>query len=64
VVASLWRVEDQASAATMTRFYAGMWRGRLRPAAALRAAQRALRQNPRYRDPHLWAGFVYQGDWR
>ncbi len=64
VVGSLWRVEDRATAEIMTRFYGGMWRQGLRPAAALRAAQRALRRDPRYRAPHFWAGFVHQGDWR
>ncbi len=64
VVASLWRVEDRATAELMTRFYRAMWRDHLPPAAALRAAQLALRREPRYRDPHSWAGFVLQGDWR
>jgi CHAT domain-containing protein len=39
-----------------------MWERPLR--LALRKAQRLLRQNPRYRDPYSWAGFVLQGDWR
>ncbi len=65
VVASLWPVEDRATAKLMTRFYQAMWRGRnpLTPAAALREAQRWLRQDPRYKAPHSWAGFVFQGDW-
>ncbi len=64
VVASLWRVEDQATAALMTRFYHALWIERLRPAAALRAAQLSLRRERRWRDPYFWAGFVLQGDWR
>jgi tetratricopeptide (TPR) repeat protein len=64
VVGSLWRVEDRATAELMTRFYRAMWRLGSSPAAALRDAQRALRRDPRYRDPHLWAGFVHQGEWR
>jgi CHAT domain-containing protein len=64
VVASLWRVEDRATAEVMTRFYRALWRQGATPAAALRAAQRSLRRDPRYRDPHYWAGFVHQGDWR
>jgi CHAT domain-containing protein len=65
VVASLWPVDDRATAKLMTRFYQAMWRRRnpLAPAAALREAQRSLRQDPRFRDPHSWAGFVFQGDW-
>jgi CHAT domain-containing protein len=64
VVASLWRVEDQATAALMTRFYRALWQEHLRPAAALRAAQLALSQERRWRDPYFWAGFVLQGDWQ
>lgn len=64
VVASLWPVEDRSTAELMKRFYQAMWRRDhpLAPAAALREAQRWLRQN--FRDPHSWAGFVLQGDWR
>jgi len=64
VVASLWRVQDRTTAALMTRFYRALWRDHLPPAAALRKAQRSLRQDPRYRAPYSWAGFVLQGDWR
>ena len=64
VVASLWRVQDRATAELMTRFYRALWQDGLPPAAALREAQRSLRREPRYRDPYSWAGFVLQGDWR
>ncbi len=66
VVASLWPVDDRTTEELMTRFYQAMWRehDRRAPAAALREAQRLLRQDPRYADPHSWAGFVFQGDWR
>jgi CHAT domain-containing protein/tetratricopeptide (TPR) repeat protein len=64
VVASLWRVQDRATAELMTRFYRALWQDLLPPAAALRAAQTSLRRDPRYRDPYSWAGFVLQGDWR
>ncbi|HEV7508353.1 MAG TPA: CHAT domain-containing tetratricopeptide repeat protein [Thermoanaerobaculia bacterium] len=64
VVASLWRVEDQATAALMTRFYRTLWQEHLRPAAALRAAQLSLSRERRWRDPYFWAGFVLQGDWQ
>ena len=63
VVASLWPVQDRATAELMTRFYRAMWRDHLSPSAALREAQRSLRADPRYRDPYSWAGFVLQGDW-
>lgn len=64
VVASLWPVKDRTTAELMSLFYRAMWQDGLAPAAALRAAQRALRQDRRYRDPYSWAGFVLHGDWR
>ncbi|HEX4959449.1 MAG TPA: CHAT domain-containing protein [Thermoanaerobaculia bacterium] len=64
VVASLWRVQDRTTADLMARFYQALWKDHLPPAAALRAAQRSLRRDPLYHDPHSWAGFVLQGDWR
>jgi CHAT domain-containing protein/tetratricopeptide (TPR) repeat protein len=64
VVASLWRVEDLATAALMTRFYRALWEEDLPPAAALRVAQLHVREQRRWRDPYYWAGFVLQGDWQ
>lgn len=64
VVASLWRVDDRATARLMARFYREMWEKGLPASAALRAAKRALAAEPRYRDPYSWGAFVFQGDWR
>lgn len=64
VVGGLWPVQDRAAAELMTRFYRGMWRDGLSPAAALREAQLSLRRDPRYRHSYSWAGYVLQGDWR
>jgi CHAT domain-containing protein len=64
VVASLWKVDDEATADLMKRFYRGMLKDGLRPAAALRAAQMELRQTKRWRSPKYWAGFVLQGEWQ
>lgn len=64
VVASLWEVNDVATAELMKAFYRGMLRQRLAPAAALRAAQLELSRNPRWASPYYWAGFTLQGDWK
>jgi CHAT domain-containing protein/Tfp pilus assembly protein PilF len=64
VMASLWRVEDRATAEFMTRFYRAMLKDRLPPAAALRSAQRSIRGESPWQDPYYWAPFVLQGDWR
>ena len=64
VVASLWQVDDVATAELMTRFYRHVITGKEAPAAALRAAQLELSRDPRWAAPYYWAGFVIQGDWR
>ena len=64
VVASLWQVQDLATAELMERFYRAMVVDGSPPAAALREAQLAVRAEARWRDPYFWAGFVLQGDWR
>ena len=64
VVASLWKVDDEATAELMKYFYTNMLKKGMRPAAALREAQNTLRQNPQWRAPHFWAGFILQGEFK
>ncbi|MET0623608.1 MAG: CHAT domain-containing protein [Pyrinomonadaceae bacterium] len=64
VVASLWAVQDRATAEMMGRFYEAMLQRGARPAAALRAAQLSMQREERWSAPHLWAAFVIQGEWR
>jgi CHAT domain-containing protein/tetratricopeptide (TPR) repeat protein len=64
VVATLWSVKDEATAELMKRFYRGMLKDGLKPAAALRAAQLSMLHEPRWSAPQFWAGFVIQGEWR
>ena len=64
VLASLWSVEDRATADLMGSFYRGMLRENLSPAAALRKAQLEMAKNPKRKSPYFWAGFSLQGEWR
>ncbi|HLM61156.1 MAG TPA: CHAT domain-containing tetratricopeptide repeat protein, partial [Pyrinomonadaceae bacterium] len=64
VVASLWKVDDAATAELMKRFYQNMLQKKLRPAEALRAAQIEMSKDDRYKSPYFWAAFTLQGDWR
>lgn len=64
VVASLWDVRDEATAELMSRFYEKMFKDRLKPAAALRAAQVSMWKERRWTAPYYWAGFILQGEWR
>ena len=64
VVASLWNVDDVATAELMGRFYRGMLKEGLRPAAALRQAQMEMQKQKRWADPYYWAAFAIQGEWK
>jgi CHAT domain-containing protein len=64
VVASLWKVDDEATGELMSRFYLEMLRENQSPAAALRQAQLAVWRQNRWRPPFYWAAFVLQGEWR
>jgi CHAT domain-containing protein/predicted negative regulator of RcsB-dependent stress response len=64
VLASLWPVDDAATAELMRAFYAGLLGPRkLLPPAALREAQLHVRADPRWRAPYYWAAFQLQGVW-
>jgi CHAT domain-containing protein len=59
VVATLWRVDDEAAAALAERFYRRLDTG---PSMALALAQRELLADRRYRAPFYWAGYTLAGD--
>jgi CHAT domain-containing protein len=61
VIASLWKVDDDATAELMKHFYAAIFRKGLTPAAALREAQLTMSKNERWGAPYYWAGFIIQG---
>lgn len=64
VLASLWDVDDRATAELMRRFYRAYLVQKLPLPAALRAAQHSLRAAPGWEHPYYWAGFTLQGEWR
>jgi CHAT domain-containing protein len=47
----------------MDLFYRYLLEEQMPPAAALRAAQNAMRREPQWQAPFYWAGFVLQGEW-
>jgi CHAT domain-containing protein/Flp pilus assembly protein TadD len=63
VVASLWKVDDEATAELMRYFYGFMLKDGLTPAAALRKAQVTMSQQKRWRSPYFWSGFIIQGQY-
>jgi len=63
VVASLWKVDDRATAALMADFYEGMLQKGMTPSAALRSAKLKMMREKQWSLPYYWAGFVVQGDY-
>lgn len=64
VIASLWQIDDRASAEFMKRFYQELLGKKLPPAAALRAAQLSMQSDKRWNSPRYWAAFTLQGEWK
>ena len=64
VLASLWKVDDEATSELMKLFYNNMLKRKMTPAAALREAQNSIRQKPEWKAPYYWAGFTLQGEYR
>jgi len=64
VMASLWKVDDVATAELMGRFYKAMERDGMRPAAAMRQAQIEMWKQKDWRSPYYWAAFQMQGEWK
>jgi CHAT domain-containing protein len=64
VIASLWSVDDLATARFMERFYSGLWRDKLSPDAALASAQHWIAHQPGWESPYYWAAFTLTGEWR
>jgi CHAT domain-containing protein len=63
VVASLWKVDDRATAVLMGEFYDAMLKRGMTPAAALRSAKLKMMRDPNWDAPYYWAGFVLQGEY-
>lgn len=64
-MASLWEVDDEATAKLITKFYQGL-RGGLSRASALQAAQKTwLKENRKELESHpgYWSPFILVGNW-
>lgn len=62
VLATLWNVDDNATARLMSLFYSNMTT--MEKIDALRAAQLELAKDPNTVHPYFWAPFALIGDWR
>jgi CHAT domain-containing protein/tetratricopeptide (TPR) repeat protein len=63
VVASLWKVDDRATAVLMAEFYDGILQKGMTPSAALRSAKLKMMRDKQWNAPYYWAGFVLQGEY-
>ena len=62
-LASLWSVNDAATAALIARFYEELKRGETSRAQALQRAQMQLLSDPSYRHPIYWSAFLLISSW-
>lgn len=62
-LASLWNLDDETTAILIDEFYTALKEAGATRAEALRAAQKALLNNPRYEHPRYWAPYVLVGNW-
>src|SRR5262249_29123589 len=64
VLASLLKVDDEATAELMKEFYKHLLQEAMTPAASLRQAQITQMQKKSRQSPYYWAGFQLQGEWK
>ena len=62
-IGSLWMVNDQATADLLVRFYEALRTPGTSRAEALRRAQLSLLQQPIYKHPIYWSGFLLLNSW-
>jgi len=63
-LATLWFVNDEATARLVSTFYEGLYRSpAISKAAALQQAQQSIMKDPRYRHPCYWAPYLLIGNW-
>ena len=64
-MATLWRVNDEATSLLMNQFYQELGNQTIptTKAEAIRRAQLVLLKNPRFKRPYFWAPYVLMGNW-
>jgi len=63
VIASSWKVDDEATSSLMRALYTRIHNGES-PGSALRWAQLEMLKDERWKKPYYWAAFTLQGDYR
>ena len=63
VLATLWKVDDEATTELMRHFYRGLLIEHLPASVALKNAKLFIRSQKRWQSPYFWAGFELQGEY-
>jgi hypothetical protein len=64
VIASLWKVDDEATAELMKYFYESLAQTGNSPSKALQIAKLKMAGQKKWQHPFFWAGFVFQGEYK
>jgi CHAT domain-containing protein len=64
VVASLWKVDDEATAEFMNHFYRALLNEQLTPTLALQKAKQSMQKHPKWNNPYYWAAFISHGEYQ
>ena len=64
VLSSAWKVDDDATAEFMKRFYTNLINEKLTPAESLRRTQIEMARETQFKSPFYWAAFTVQGEYR
>lgn len=63
IIASLWKVDDSATAEFMKRFYTNHLQKGMSASKALQQTKIEMRKIKRYNSPYYWSAFTLFGDW-
>lgn len=64
IVASLWKVDDSATAEFMKRFYTNHLQNGMPASKALQQTKIEMKKIKRYNSPYYWSAFTLLGDWK
>lgn len=62
VIASLWKVDDEATKELMVKFYENLLKHNMTKSEALRKAKLSLMDIEKFSSPRLWSAFVLYGE--
>ncbi|MBE9224930.1 CHAT domain-containing protein [Phormidium sp. LEGE 05292] len=62
-LATLWSVDDEATALFMSHFYKELNNNKVTKAEALRRTQQLFLQDSQFSHPYFWSAFVLVGNW-